>query len=230
MTAPADRHRRSPGRALKSPLAAPGTAPDRTDSNSGAPPTAPRRAALSDRKATLAEFRDYLRTVNNRDGRPFEEKTIAVYCAPARNLDRWMTANKIDGDFTAADTALLNRYFRDYYLQHGQGRTHTAQRNLIQPFNFLERERGSAPPYTDALNRYAAVKGRPKTLSGEFIDDLLGVTGGGRARDFGAELTEEASVVGPHELLDEPSAVIEPEHVHEVPDDPCPVRLEPPDG
>jgi hypothetical protein len=43
---------------------------------------------------------------------------------------------------------------------------------------------------------------------------------------FGAELAEEASVVGPHELLDEPSAVIEPEHVHEVPDGPCPVRLE----
>ena len=43
---------------------------------------------------------------------------------------------------------------------------------------------------------------------------------------FGAELTEEASVVGAHELLDEPSAVIEPEHVHEVPDDPCSVRLE----
>ena len=48
----------------------------------------------------------------------------------------------------------------------------------------------------------------------------------GPSGDFGAELTEEASVVGPHELLDEPSAVIEPEHAHEVPDDPCPVRLE----
>ena len=47
---------------------------------------------------------------------------------------------------------------------------------------------------------------------------------------FGAELTEEASVVGPHELLDEPSAVIEPEHAHEVPDDPCSVRLELPRG
>lgn len=39
-------------------------------------------------------------------------------------------------------TALLNRYFREYYDQHGQGGTHTQQRNIIQLFNFLEREYG----------------------------------------------------------------------------------------
>ena len=122
--------------------------------------------------------------MNNRDGRPYEEKTISVYSTPARNLDGWMTANGIDGDFTAVDTAILNRYFREYYLEHGQGGTHTLQRNLIQLFNFLELEREFATPYTDGLNRYAAVKGRPKTLATEFIDDLLEVTGGGRARDF----------------------------------------------
>jgi hypothetical protein len=79
-----------------------------------------------------------------------------------------------------------DRYFRGYYLEYGQGGTHTQQRNLIQLFNFPERERGFATPYADRLNRYAAVKGRPKTLSGEFIDDLLEVTGNGRARDFEA--------------------------------------------
>ncbi len=52
----------------------------------------------------------------------------------------------------------------------------------------------------------------------------------GPSGDFGPELTEEASVVGPHELLDEPTAGVEPEHVHEVPDDPCSVRLELPHG
>jgi site-specific recombinase XerD len=122
--------------------------------------------------------------VNNRDGRPFEEKTITAYSDPVKSLDRWMTANGIDGDFTVVDTALLNRYFREYYLEHGQGGTHTQQRNLIQLFNFLEHERRSATPYAEGLNRYAAVKGRPKTLSDDFIDDLLEVTGGGRARDF----------------------------------------------
>jgi hypothetical protein len=45
-----------------------------------------------------------------------------------------MTASSIEGDFTAVDTALLNRYFREYYLEHGQGGTHTLQRNLIELF------------------------------------------------------------------------------------------------
>jgi hypothetical protein len=44
---------------------------------------------------------------------------------------------------------------------------------------------GSASLYRgDGLNRYAPVKGRPKTLADDFIDELLEVTGGGRARDF----------------------------------------------
>jgi integrase/recombinase XerD len=184
MTTPATRSRHAAGRALKSPLAAPGTAAASHDPGPGSLASAPGRAALTDRGETLAEFQGYLRTVNNRDGRPYEEKTITAYSDPAKSLDRWMTANGIDGDFTVVDTAMLNRYFREYYLEHGQGGTHTQQRNLIQLFNFLERERRVATPYADGLNRYAAVKGRPKTLSGEFIDDLLEVTGGGRARDF----------------------------------------------
>ena len=139
---------------------------------------------LSDRRATLAEFEDYLRTVNNRDGRPYEEKTINAYVAPGRHLDKWLAANGIDGDFTVTGTALLNRYFREYYLERGQGGTHTAQRNLIQLFSYLQRERNHPTPYGEGLNRYAEVKGRPKTLGAEFIDDLLEVTGGGRARDF----------------------------------------------
>ena len=166
MTAPATRGRRAPGRALKSPLAVPGYCRlPLLRLTFGPLAPAPGRAALSDREATLAEFQGYLRTVNNRDGRPFEEKTITAYSDPAKSLDRWMTANGIDGDFTVVDTAMLNRYFREYYLEHGQGGTHTQQRNLIQLFNFLERERGAATPYKDGLNRYAAVKGRPKTLS-----------------------------------------------------------------
>jgi site-specific recombinase XerD len=124
--------------------------------------------------------------VNNRAGRPFEEKTITAYSDPVKSLDRWMTANGVSGDFDFVDTALLNKFFREYYLEHGQGGTHTLQRNLIQLFGFLERERGCPTPYTDGLNRYAAVKGRPKTLSGDFIDELLQVTGGGKARDFEA--------------------------------------------
>ena len=39
-----------------------------------------------------------------------------------------MTANDLDGDFTTVDTAMLNRYFREYYQTRGQGGTHTQQR------------------------------------------------------------------------------------------------------
>jgi hypothetical protein len=100
--------------------------------------------------------------------------------APGKNLDVWLTARGIDGDFTVVDTSLLNRYFREHYLERRQGGTHTLQRNLIQLFGFLARERGHPSPYTDGLNRYAEVKGRPKTLGAEFVDDLLEVTGGVR--------------------------------------------------
>jgi integrase/recombinase XerD len=170
---------------LKSPLAMPSGAPVApADYPSDIEGAVLASVVLSDRNATLAEFEDYLRTVNNRDGRPYEEKTISNYVGPGKNLDVWMTASGLDGDFTVLDVATLNRYFREYYLAHGQGGTHTLQRNLIQLFNYLEHERGFASPYSGALNRYTPVKGRPKTLSADFIDELLEVTGGGRARDF----------------------------------------------
>lgn len=94
-----------------------------------------------------------------------------------------MTAQDIDGDFTVVDTAMLNRYFRDYYREHGQGGTNAQQRNLLPLFNFLQEE-CDPHPYTPKLNRYTEVKGKPKTLSGDFVNDLLEVTGGGKARDF----------------------------------------------
>ena len=51
-------------------------------------------------------------------------------------------------------------------------------------FGFLASERDHPTPYTDALHRYAEVKGRPKGLGVEFVNDLLEVTGGGKAWDF----------------------------------------------
>jgi hypothetical protein len=91
-----------------------------------------------------------------------------------------MTSKGIDGDFTAVDTAMLNRYFGDYYNRRGQAGTNAQQRNLLPLFNFLQHEYNHGHPYTDALNRYAEVKGKPQTLSAEFVEDLLNVTGGGK--------------------------------------------------
>ncbi len=95
-----------------------------------------------------------------------------------------MTANGLDGDFTTVDTALLNRHFREYYQTRGQGGTHTQQRNFIQLFNYLQREYGHPSPYAAGLNRYGEVRGRPRPSPPVFVDDLLEVTGGGKARDF----------------------------------------------
>lgn len=175
---------RPAGRPLKSPLAV-ASSRITADSATGAAGTAPvRETALTEREATIAEFEDYLRTTTNRDDRPYEEGSINAYVSPARHLDGWMTRSNIDGDFTVIDTATLNRYFREYYRDRGQGGTHTQQRNLRQIFNYLEAECGSPSPYTAALNLYAPLKGRPVTLAPGFVEDLLEVTGGGRARDF----------------------------------------------
>jgi integrase/recombinase XerD len=173
------------GRSLKSPLAVASSRIQHDPAPSGDNTASPsREAPLSARKATVAEYEDYLRTTTNRDDRPYEEKTISAYVTPARHLDTWLSKQDIDDDFTVVDTAMLNRYFREYYRDHGQGGTHTHQRNLRQLFNYLEAECAKPSPYTAALNLYAPVKGRPVTLSGDFVQDLLNATGSGRARDF----------------------------------------------
>jgi hypothetical protein len=79
-----------------------------------------KRPGLPPRALQLSEFSDHLRTINSREGRPYEESTISTYMYPAKALDAWMTASGIEGDFTAVDTAVLNRYFRDYYGKRGQ--------------------------------------------------------------------------------------------------------------
>jgi hypothetical protein len=80
---------------LKSPLAMPSAAPSHAGISAaeglGALLT---DVVLTDRGATISEFEDYLRTTNNRNGRPYEEKTIENYAGPCRNLDTWMTATR----------------------------------------------------------------------------------------------------------------------------------------
>jgi hypothetical protein len=119
---------RAPKRPLKSPLAVHGEF--RVPAAIGAADIGVRAvqgALLTDRAATLAEFEDHLRTTSSRDGRPYEEATVNAYVSPGKTLDAWLAAEGIDRDFTACDAATLNRFFREYYLEHGQGgRTHSS--------------------------------------------------------------------------------------------------------
>ncbi|MGH3156471.1 MAG: hypothetical protein ACRDNF_07855, partial [Streptosporangiaceae bacterium] len=170
---------RKAGHPMKSPLAA----AHHNLATAASPCDTAARQQLHDpapRAVTLKEFAGYLRTVTNRDGRPYQSETVSTYVYAGRALDAWMSTADIEGNFSVVDTAMLNRFFRDYFRQHGQGGTNAQQRNLRHLFNFLHREEGLPHPYAEDLHRYTEVKRRPATLSGDFVHDLLEVTGGGR--------------------------------------------------
>lgn len=157
------------------------------DRRSVLPPDAGSLASCSPedlRQLMISEFGEWLRSRTNKHKRPFQEDTISAYRDAAVALSAWMTREGLDTDFTGCDTAALNRFFRWYYGEYGQGGTNTKQRNLRHLFTWLEAEHGHPHPYTDDLARYAPVKTRPATLAADFIKDLLAVTGGGTARDF----------------------------------------------
>jgi hypothetical protein len=87
----------------------------------------------------ISEFTIWLRSRASKHHRPFHAGTIAACTDAARALDQWMTAQGIDGDVTARDTGMLNRFFTGYLASHGQGGTSTRQRNLRHLFSWLER-------------------------------------------------------------------------------------------
>jgi integrase/recombinase XerD len=132
------------------------------------------------RQLSTSAFAASLREGVSRRERPYQEHTITDYTDAARALDRWMTAEKADEDFTACDTAMLNRFLAAYLKTHTQGGTNTLQRNLAHLFEWLDQAHDHPSPYTDRLNRYAPAKKRPATLAEEFIRDLLELTGDGR--------------------------------------------------
>jgi hypothetical protein len=91
------------------------------------------------RRMQISEFTAWLRSRTNKHHRPFQADTIAAYADAARALHEWMNGQDIDGDFTACDTAMLNRFFADYLASHGQGGTNTRQRNLRHLLTWLDR-------------------------------------------------------------------------------------------
>jgi hypothetical protein len=80
------------------------------------------------RAMQISEFCQWLRSRTNQEKRPYQEETITAYQVAARALDAWMTVAGMDGDFTACDAGVLNRFFRDYHAGHRQNGTNTKQR------------------------------------------------------------------------------------------------------
>lgn len=142
------------------------------------------------RALTLADYETHLRTTVNKRGRPYAEKSVRSYVKAAKALDQWLTSVGVEqsSDFTVCGTPTLNMFFRWYHQEHGQGGTAAQQRNMRALFSWLEDEYDHAHPWRDKkFHRYAAPKDvRPSTLSREFIEDLLRVTGNGspRVRDM----------------------------------------------
>ena len=100
------------------------------------------------RQLSVSEFAVSLREGVSKRKRPYQEHTIMDYTDAARAFDRWMAASDIDGDFTACDTAMLNKFFADYLKDHTQGGTNTLQRNLAHLFEWLEQAYDNPSPYT----------------------------------------------------------------------------------
>jgi hypothetical protein len=71
------------------------------------------------RRMQVSEFAAWLRSRTNRHKRAFQEATVAAYADAARSLGRWMTEQGIDGDFTACDPGMLNRFFAGRAAGHG---------------------------------------------------------------------------------------------------------------
>ena len=92
------------------------------------------------RAMMISEFEQWLRSRTNHEKRPFHEEAVVAYAKAARALGAWMTGKKMDGDFTACDTAVLNSFFRDYNAAPSRGGTNTKHRNLRHLFTWLEAE------------------------------------------------------------------------------------------
>ena len=70
----------------------------------------------------ISEFRDWLGSRTNRNGRPFQADTVSAYADAAIALDAWMNAEGIEDDFAACDTKTLNRFFAAYFADARAGR------------------------------------------------------------------------------------------------------------
>ncbi|MFD5629475.1 hypothetical protein [Streptomyces sp. NPDC127072] len=157
------------------------------------------RSATDARTAMLEEFDLHLSTITNRYGRPYQRKTINAYKFAGAALHNWMTESRMEGDFTTCDVTTLNRFLRWYYTKHDvpksqdgkggyTGGTNTLQRNLRPLFLYLAEEYDHPSPYdSPKLHWYTAPPlGKPKTLSEEFVSDVLKATGNDspKVRDF----------------------------------------------
>ncbi|HEY1626148.1 MAG TPA: tyrosine-type recombinase/integrase [Streptosporangiaceae bacterium] len=217
-------------RPLKNPLRVAGLIPfpvQAREPEMDDPSPEPRLSGPKLRQMQISQFVQWLRTHTNKHKRPFSERAIEDYAETAHVLDRWMAGHDPDGDFTACDTDLLNRFFADYLSTHTQGGTNTRQRNLHHLFKWLARAHGHPDPWTADLVRYGPSEVPPSTLALELIQDLLQITGNGSAKGF-ADIRDHAIIrmltegvrreeLAQQQITDLPENLIQTPYVRVVP-------------
>jgi integrase len=136
--------------------------------------SSPRPEATS-RQLMIDHYAQHLRTTHSRKGRPYSEETIRTYTRAAIRLARWLDSKGIPGDLTpACDPQVLNDYHRDYSERHSVNGAAHQQNNLGELFDWPKDEIGNPNPInSEEFNRFRSKIVKPKTLSREFIDELL---------------------------------------------------------
>lgn len=133
----------------------------------------------------LEEFKVYLRATTNSRGYPFDEKTIMAYRDAILAFDKWLTENGFDGGFEAIGVLHYNSFMNAYLSTHTLGGTVTKQGNL-RPFLRYIAEEYDVPNLWDdkKRNKYARKDEAPPVMTDTLIEDMLTVTGGGKAKSF----------------------------------------------
>lgn len=142
-------------------------------------------ATATTREAQLEEFKMTLRTRTNNRGKPFDEKTILAYRDAIAAWDKWLVKNRFDGGYEDVTVDQYNGFMTAYLKTHSLGGTVTKQGNL-RPFLAYIAEEYDVENIWDHKhrNRYSRGDQKPPILAEEILEDLLEVTGGGRARTF----------------------------------------------
>lgn len=197
----------------------------RNATGTAAAPAAPPIFVAKSRALMIDHYWQWLLVTPNRNERLSSPATVTGYVRCARVLAQWLDANGYPGDLTAAcEVDVLNQFFKDYFNAtrpngepHGQNGTAFYRRNLRTLFKWIEIIGGPPSPYrSPELHKYKEFETKPKTLSLEFIEELLDdckAPGFTNARDEGFIRTlleglriGEALPMAPHDVptLDNP--------------------------
>ncbi len=137
------------------------------------------------RTEQLEEFKLTLRATTNSRGKPYDEKTIMAYRDAVIAFSKWLTENGFEGGFEDITVLHYNTFMNAYLTTHSIGGTVTKQGNLRMFLRHIAEEYEVENIWDHKKrNSYSRPDSAPPVLTGTIIEDMLTVTGGGRAKDW----------------------------------------------